>query len=63
MLFRSTLQDGQAWKGYEIRVAAVVDGRQQIVTKTIDLVAGESVELSLDPAVHTASADATASLR
>jgi uncharacterized protein (TIGR03000 family) len=59
----STLAAGQAWKNYEIRVATVVDGREQVVSKVIDLAAGQSVELSLDPAQRTASADATASVR
>ena len=57
----STLAAGQAWKNYEIRVATVVDGREQVVSKVIDLAAGQSVELSLDPAQRTASADSTAS--
>ena len=59
----STLAAGQAWKNYEIRVATVVDGREQVVSKVIDLAAGQSIELSLDPAQRTASADATASTR
>ena len=59
----STLAAGQAWKNYEIRVATVVDGREQVVSKVIDLAAGQSVELSLDPAQRTASADSTASTR
>jgi uncharacterized protein (TIGR03000 family) len=59
----STLAAGQTWKNYEIRVATVVDGREQVVSKVIDLAAGQTVELSLDPAQRTASADATASVR
>lgn len=59
----TTLAAGQAWKNYEIRVATVVDGREQIVSKVIDLAAGQSVELSIDPAPRTAAADATASIR
>ena len=59
----TTLKDGQAWKNYEIKVATVVDGKEQVVSKTIDLVAGKSVELSLDPAQRTASADAQVSIR
>jgi uncharacterized protein (TIGR03000 family) len=59
----TTLAAGQAWKNYEIRVATVVDGREQVVSKVIDLAAGQSVELSIDPAQRTAAADATASLR
>ena len=39
----------------------LVDGREQVVSKVIDLAAGQSVELSLDPAQRTASADSTAS--
>jgi uncharacterized protein (TIGR03000 family) len=59
----TTLKDGQAWKNYEIKVATVVDGKEQVVSKTIDLVAGKSVELALDPAQRTASADAQVSIR
>jgi len=59
----TTLAAGQAWKNYEIRVATVIDGREQIVSKVIDLAAGQSVELSIDPAQRTAAADATASIR
>ena len=56
-----TLRAGQAWRNYEIKVATVVDGRERVVSKTIDLAAGDSVELALDPAA--AAAEATASLR
>ena len=59
----STLAAGQAWRNYEIRVATVVDGREQVVSKVIDLAAGESIELSLDPASRTATAESTASIR
>jgi uncharacterized protein (TIGR03000 family) len=59
----TTLAAGQAWKNYEIRVVTVVDGREQVVSKVIDLAAGQTVELSLDPAQRTAAADATASIR
>jgi hypothetical protein len=57
------LAPGQSWKNYEIRVATVVDGREQVVSKVIDLAAGQTVELSLDPAQRTAAADTTASIR
>ena len=60
----SMLAAGQSWQGYEIRVATSVDGREQIVSKVIDLAAGDSVELSIDPTAGLASlADATVSLR
>jgi uncharacterized protein (TIGR03000 family) len=59
----SNLRSGQTWQNYEIRVATVVDGREKVVSKTINLVAGGTVELSLDPAARTASADATVSLK
>jgi uncharacterized protein (TIGR03000 family) len=59
----TTLAAGQEWKNYEIRVATVVDGREQVVSKVIDLSAGQTVELSLDPAQRTASTDSTASTR
>ncbi len=55
------LRAGQAWRNYEIKVATTVDGREQVVSKTIDLVAGDRVELALDPAAP--AAEATASLR
>ena len=60
----TSLRDGQAWKGYEIKVAMVVDGREKVVSRTIDLTAGSSMELSIDPVgTRTASAEATASVR
>jgi uncharacterized protein (TIGR03000 family) len=59
----ATLKAGQAWRNYEVRVTAVVDGSERTVSKTIDLAAGDVVELTLDPSVRTAAADATASLR
>jgi uncharacterized protein (TIGR03000 family) len=59
----TTLAAGQAWKNYEIRVATVVDGREQVVSKVINLAAGQTVELSLDPSQRTAATDATASIR
>jgi uncharacterized protein (TIGR03000 family) len=58
------LAAGQSWKGYEIRVATEIDGREQVVSKVIDLAAGDTVEFSLDPTAGLASlADATASVR
>jgi uncharacterized protein (TIGR03000 family) len=57
------LTAGQSWKNYEIRVTAVVDGREETISKVIDLAAGDRIELALDPAQRVASADATASLR
>jgi uncharacterized protein (TIGR03000 family) len=65
----STLQDDQTWSNYEIRVVTVVDGHERIASKTIDLVAGSSVELELGEdgvltaVTRTAPTDATASLR
>ena len=59
----TTLAAGQTWRNYEIRVVTVVDGREQVAAKVIDLAAGQTVELSLDPAQRTAAADTTASLR
>lgn len=59
----TTLADGQSWKGYEIRVATVVDGRERFASKVIDLSAGDTVELAIDPTGSLALADATASLR
>ena len=58
-----SLREGQAWKGYEIRVAAIVNGREETVSKVIDLMAGGVVELSLDPTQRTASADASVAVR
>jgi uncharacterized protein (TIGR03000 family) len=58
------LAAGQSWNDYEIRVATEIDGREQVVSKVIDLAAGDTVELSLDPTAGLASlADATASLK
>jgi uncharacterized protein (TIGR03000 family) len=59
----TTLRGGQSWKNYEIRVTATVDGREETVSKVIDLAAGDVVELTLDPQQRTASADKTASIR
>jgi uncharacterized protein (TIGR03000 family) len=57
------LRLGQAWKNYEVRVSAVVDGSERTVSKVIDLAAGDRIELSLDPAARTADAASTAALR
>jgi uncharacterized protein (TIGR03000 family) len=57
------LREGQSWKDYEIRVTSVVDGREQTVSKVIDLAAGAVLEFALDPASRTAAAESTASLR
>ncbi len=57
----ATLAAGQVWRNYEVTVRAVVDGSERTISKVIDLAAGDSVELTLDPA--TAPAEATASLR
>ena len=57
------LKDGQSWRNYEIRVATVVDGRERVVSKTIDLIGGSTVDLLIDPAQRTAAAEATASVR
>ncbi|NBV47166.1 MAG: TIGR03000 domain-containing protein, partial [Planctomycetia bacterium] len=57
------LKDGQAWRNYEIRVATLVGGREQVASKTIDLIGGSTVELEIDPAQRTAAAEATAALR
>lgn len=59
----TTLKQGQSWKNYEIKVAVVVDGKEEMVSKTIDLVAGGTVELSLDPARRTAATETQVSLR
>jgi uncharacterized protein (TIGR03000 family) len=65
----SSLRDGQTWSNYEIRVATVVDGRERIVSKSIDLAAGSDVELELaadgelTAVARTAPTDATASIR
>jgi uncharacterized protein (TIGR03000 family) len=59
----TTLAAGQTWRNYEVRVTTVVDGREQVASKVIDLAAGQEIELSIDPAQRTASADATASIR
>jgi uncharacterized protein (TIGR03000 family) len=60
----TTLSAGQAWKNYEVRVTHVVDGEERSIVKTIELAAGSSIELALDPAAsRTAAVDATASIR
>jgi len=43
--------------------AGVLDGQERMVSKVIDLAAGDAVELALDPAARTASAESTAALR
>jgi len=58
----SSLRAGQTWKNYEIRVVAVVDGTEQTVSKVIDLKAGDTVDLALDPTTQVASAGSTAKL-
>jgi uncharacterized protein (TIGR03000 family) len=58
----SSLPAGKSWKSYEIRVASVVDGREQTVSKVIDLAAGDQIDLAIDPAARVAAADTTASI-
>jgi len=55
------LSAGQVWRNYEIKVTTVVDGREETVSKVIDLAAGDRVEFALNPAA--APTAATASLR
>ncbi|MFN9368836.1 MAG: hypothetical protein ACK6CT_08725, partial [Planctomycetia bacterium] len=43
--------------------AGVLDGQERMVSKVIDLAAGDAVELALDPASRTASAESTAATR
>lgn len=65
----ASLRAGQTWKNYEIRVTTVVDGQEQNVSKTIDLAAGSTIEMSLDSngslaaGPRTAAVDATAAIR
>ena len=62
----TALAAGEVWKDYEIRVVTKIDGRERIISKVIDLTAGETVELEVDPTVTIADAsliDATASTR
>ena len=59
----ANLAPGQSWRNYEIRVATTVDGRERTVSKVITLAAGDSVELTLDPAARTAQAEETAAVR
>jgi len=58
----SILASGKTWKGYEIRVAAMVDGQERSVSKVIDLSAGDAIDLTLDPVAREASAETTAAL-
>ena len=60
------LAAGEVWRDYEIRVVTKTNGREQIISKVIDLAAGDTVELEVDPTVTIADAsliDATASIR
>jgi uncharacterized protein (TIGR03000 family) len=62
----TALAAGEVWQNYEIRIVTKTDGRERIISKVIDLTAGETVELEIDPTVTIADAsliDATASIR
>ncbi|MGA1618676.1 MAG: TIGR03000 domain-containing protein [Pirellulales bacterium] len=62
----TALAAGEVWQDYEIRVVTKADGRERIISKVINLTAGETVELEIDPTVTIADAsliDATASIR
>ena len=51
----SSLQAGEAWDGYEVRVAMMVDGREWSETKRLTLVGGKDVDLTIDPSASLAS--------
>lgn len=60
------LAAGDVWQQYEIRVVTAVDGRDQIESKTIDLAAGDEVEISFtatDVLADASLINATASVR
>ena len=62
----TALAAGQVWQDYEIRVVTEIDGRERVISKVIDLAAGQTLELEVDPTVAIADAsliDATASIR
>ena len=49
------LQAGEAWEGYEVKVAMTVDGREWSETKRITLGGGQDVDLTIDPAATLAA--------
>jgi uncharacterized protein (TIGR03000 family) len=54
----SALRAGEAWEGYEVKVAMIVDGREWTETKRITLVGGNDVSLTIDPAANLAETPA-----
>lgn len=62
----TALAAGETWQDYEIRVVTTIEGRERTVSKVINLAAGATLELEIDPTVAIADAsliDATASIR
>ena len=48
MFTTTNLKEGESWEDYRIEVAAVVNGKRRVESKTIQLVGGETVDLSFD---------------
>ena len=57
------LAEGQEWQDYEVRVVAVVDGREQAVVRKMTLTGGSHADVTIDPARQSAGVEATAALR
>ena len=57
------LAQGEAWADYEVRVATIVDGQEQVVVRKLTLTGGRDTDVTIDPAAQSAAVEATASLR
>lgn len=57
------LAQGEEWADYEVRVATVVAGQEQVAVKKLTLTGGRDTDLTISPEVSPAAVEATASLR
>ena len=57
------LAQGEEWADYEVRVATIVDGQEQVVVRKLTLTGGRDTDVTIDPAAQSAAVEATASLR
>jgi len=57
------LAQGEEWADYEVRVATIVDGQEQVAVRKLTLTGGRDTDVTIDPAAQSAAVEATASLR
>ena len=50
-----SLRDGESWDDYDITVVSEIHGRPWTITRRVTLTAGHDLDLTIDPALQTAS--------